>query len=157
MKIAAIIIVLLGLTVTGFLLLRGKSSKTTTQAVKRNSSDFPPEMVERINQARAECEKVRSQDPQFFEAVSKAMFDRDPIGINFETNTDEYDSEAGTVIPRLNNCASVDDVVTVLHEEFTKWFEASAGAREKYRELAKDIWDLYKNRSHNSGNGTRGP
>ena len=152
MKIAIIIIVLLGLVVTGYLLLRDKSSKTMPQAVKINRSDFPPEMIERINQARVEREKVRSQDPQFFEAVSRVMFDRDPMGINFETNTDEYDSEAGTVIPRLNTCASAADVATVLHEEFTKWFEETAGTRDRYVELAKDIWALYKSRSHNSGN-----
>ena len=116
-----------------------------------NSSDFSPELVDRIDKARAEREKLRSQDPQFFEAVSKAMFERDPMGINYETNTDEYDGEAGTVIPRLSTCVSVDDVVTVLHEEFTKWFHPSpAGPREKYVELAQDIWALYKQRGPNN-------
>jgi hypothetical protein len=48
------------------------------------------------------------------------MFLRDPIGINFKTNTDEYDAEAGTVIPRLEKCSSSDDVAIVVHEEFKR-------------------------------------
>jgi len=33
----------------------------------------------------------------------------DPIGINFEVNTDEYESEAGTILPKLRSCRSADD------------------------------------------------
>ncbi|MBC3767461.1 hypothetical protein H8B19_16405 [Neptunicella marina] len=74
------------------------------------------------------------------------MFKHDPIGINFEDNTDEYDPEAGTVIPRLPSCKSADDVVTVLHEEFNYWFGAdTAGNRSRYKELGTEIWSIWQN------------
>ncbi len=75
------------------------------------------------------------------------MFKRDLIGINFETNTDEYDAEAGSVIPRLADCSSPEDVAAVLHEEFLAWFGSeTAGTREIYADLAKDIWALTQSR-----------
>jgi hypothetical protein len=139
------VIMLLAVAAIGFWLMKSKLSK----AIDKNDSGFSPELVDRINRASAEREQIRRQDPQFFAAVSKAMFEHDPMGINFETNTDEYDAEAGTVIPRLSACASAEDVVIVLHEEFQRWFDVTAGTREKFIDLAKDIWNLYKQRKPN--------
>lgn len=104
---------------------------------------FTPEVTERIARARAARQAVQGEDPSFFAAVSGTMFKHDPIGINFSDNTDEYDAEAGTVIPRLKTCSSPDEVATVLHEEFQAWFGAeTAGARTAYLALAKELWNL---------------
>ena len=59
----------------------------------------------------------------------------------------EYDAEAGTVIPRLQECHSSADVATVLHEEFERWFgEETAGPRDRYLELAAEIWACWTTR-----------
>lgn len=112
-----------------------------------SGSEFPPEVLQRINLARAERSAVQEKEPIFFAAVSKAMFERDPIGINFGENTDEYDAEAGTVIPRLAACRSAEDVAQVLLEEFRSWFGVeTAGDLPAYRVLAADIWSLQERR-----------
>jgi hypothetical protein len=109
------------------------------------ADELPPEVVERVKQQRIVRELVRKANPKLFAAVSSAMFRRDPIGITFKTNTDEYDAEAGTVIPRLKECSSSEDVATVLHQEFVRWFGAeTAGERARYVGLSKDIWALWK-------------
>lgn len=79
----------------------------------RSGADWPPEMIEKVNKDRAARDQVKKQYRDLFASVSAAMFRHDPIGINFETNTDEYDPEAGTVIPRLNACCSGEDVIDV--------------------------------------------
>ena len=108
-----------------------------------NGSGFPPEVLAQIDQARAARSVVQARNPSFFAAVSRAMFERDPIGINFTDNTDEYDAEAGTVIPRLSACRSAADVAQILHEEFRAWFGAeTAGEISAYRALGQDIWLL---------------
>lgn len=71
------------------------------------------------------------------------MFRCDPIGINFGTNTDEYDAEAGTVIPRLSTCTSAEDVEKVLREEFSRWFGADITGRAQFTTLAKEVWKLW--------------
>ena len=112
-----------------------------------SDDEFPPEVVARLSQARSARAAVQANDPEFFLAVSSAMFKHDLVGINFDDNTDEYDAEAGTVIPRLASCSSVEDVARVLHEEFLAWFSAeTAGEVPAYRALANEIWQLKRNR-----------
>ena len=102
---------------------------------------FPPEVLERLERARAARRAVQANDPAFFATVSGAMFKHDPIGINVGDNTDEYDAEAGTVIPRLSTCSSTEDVASVLQEEFSAWFgDETAGDIAAYRGLAAAIW-----------------
>jgi hypothetical protein len=95
------------------------------------------------NRARVRQERnlLKEQHGAFFTKVSELMFMHDPIGINFTDNTDEYDAEAGTVIPRLATCRNVEDLLSVLHEEFCRWFGPdTAGPLSVYEPLARDIW-----------------
>jgi hypothetical protein len=77
-----------------------------------------------------------------YEQLSNILFTEDPIGINFEENTDEYNPEVGTILPRLHSCVSIDDVRQVLYEEFVRWFDvATAGPPKNYQVAAKRIWE----------------
>ena len=74
--------------------------------------------------------------PELFNTLSSLLFKTDPIGINFETNTDEYDPEVGTIIPRLRAAQSEADVQRIVHEEFCRWFDKkTAGPLEDIGEL----------------------
>jgi hypothetical protein len=59
---------------------------------------------------------------RLFDDLSALLFRHDPIGINFATNTDEYNPEARTILPRLPQCHSAPDVPKVIVEEFHRWF-----------------------------------
>jgi len=73
-------------------------------------------------------------------SVAEMLFRHDPIGINFEDNLDEYYPEARTILPKLRDCHSAQDVTSVVHEEFVRWFEPeTAGPREKYQLLSEEI------------------
>lgn len=50
--------------------------------------------------------------------VSRILFEADPIGINFESNTDEYDAEAETIVIALRSASNVDDARATIHEAF---------------------------------------
>ena len=76
---------------------------------------------ERISEER---QQLKATYGELFDAVAAVLFRSDPIGISFETNLDEYASEAGTILPRLKTCESADDVLRVVHEEFVRWFFA---------------------------------
>ena len=66
----------------------------------------------------------------------------DPIElISIGAPHDEYDPEVGTILPRLKEASSARDVQQVLHEEFTKWFNAElAGPSESYQAAAQELW-----------------
>lgn len=92
----------------------------------------------------SERKALKKQYGELYDCVAAALFEDDPIGINFEENTDEYEPEAGTIIPRLTQAQSVQDVVAIVHEEFCRWFGAEdAGPIEKYKNVASKIWELW--------------
>lgn len=84
---------------------------------------------------------------QLFDGVSALLFRHDPMGINFDFNTDEYDPEARTILPRLSDCRSEADVLKVVIEEFHKWFgEAIRADKARYDLIATEIWKLWAER-----------
>lgn len=107
-------------------------------------SGFPPEVVEQHKRNKAQREELKRQYGGLFESISTALFRDDPMGINFETNTDEYEPEVGTILPRLRTCKSEQDVLNVVYEEFTKWFDpASVGPKERYTKVSAEIWAIW--------------
>src|SRR5262245_24463520 len=92
----------------------------------------------------AERDALKRQYGKLFAAISEALFEADPIGINFEVNTDEYEPEVGTIIPRLGSAQSPEDVQAIVHEEFCRWFHpVDAGPRERYAAVSAKIWTLW--------------
>jgi hypothetical protein len=88
---------------------------------------------------------LKQQYGAVFDAVTALLFEVDPMGINFGDNTDEYEPETGTILPRLADAKSVDDVQTIVYEEFCRWFdEVEAGPRESYGELSVKIWQAWQ-------------
>ena len=88
--------------------------------------------------------RLRREYGTLFDVVAEILFRHDPVGINFDSNTDEYEPEAETILPRLWNCRSAEDAAEVVHQEFQHWFTPEvAGPREKYDELAAEIWRVW--------------
>ncbi len=104
-----------------------------------------PRTREEILEARR---RARENYGELFDATAALLYRHDPIRIAFDNlNTDEYAPEAETILPRLGNCSSSDEVLKVVHEEFVRWFgAATAGPRESYAKIASELWTLW--RSH---------
>jgi hypothetical protein len=122
---------------------------------KRKSEDdkgFPPEVVAKAKADKAAREAIRANDPHLFDKISECLFTNDPMGINSETNTYEYEPEVGTIIPRLAFCSSEQDVHNVVYEEFCTWFGDSAGKKENYSKVSTEIWKLWTNKQTQQAN-----
>lgn len=88
---------------------------------------------------------IRLEYGALFDALSKLLFEADPIGLNVETNTDEYEHEVGTIIPRLKHAQSENDTRQIIHEEFCRWFDVkTAGTIEAYSDIASKVWAEWK-------------
>lgn len=78
-------------------------------------------------------------------AVSALLFEADPVGINFTTNTDEYDAEAETIVIALSDASGPHQLPALVHTIFVHWFDAAtAGPVERYAPLAEPIWELWR-------------
>jgi hypothetical protein len=110
-------------------------------------------IVPRVAAARAERERALVGREDLVSRVEALLFYDDPIGLNFETNTDEYRPEAETIVIRLPEATSQGDVHRIVHEEFARWFDGRiAGPVERYRAVAESIWGLWT-----AGAGGDGP
>jgi hypothetical protein len=76
------------------------------------------------------------------EAVERAINEADPIGLlESGAPADEYSPEIGTIVPKVVDAQSVDEITAVLHEEFVRWFgDDTAGRRQVYEAPARQIW-----------------
>lgn len=91
--------------------------------------------------ARVRRKALRDHYQGLYDRLLAILFEEDPVGINFEDNTDEYEPEVDSILPRLKSCRSASDVQTVVHEEFVRWFDAdTAGPVERYKKVASRIW-----------------
>jgi hypothetical protein len=110
-------------------------------------TEWPPEVVAKVKANKEARENVRAADPELFKMCSDALFKSDPMGINFESNTDEYEPEVGTILPRLPSCVTAEDALSVVYEEFSRWFGTdTAGPKERYRPVSDKIWQIWKER-----------
>ena len=93
-----------------------------------------------------ERRQLKTEYGLLFDSAAALLFRHDPIGIAFDNeNIDEYESEAGTILPRLRGCKSPADALRAIHEEFVRWFGAdTAGPAEKYAVIASEIWQLWQ-------------
>ncbi len=102
-----------------------------------------PKWIEDARVARAELKKSHAK---LFQEVSAILYKLDPIGIGAKIGSpsDEYDAEAGTIIPRLGACQSARDVQKVVFEEFVRWFgDDTAGKLDSYLEEGAQIWEAW--------------
>jgi hypothetical protein len=93
-----------------------------------------------------ERRQLKAEYGRLFDGLSALLFRHDPVGIAFDNeNTDEYDAETGTILPRLRTCESSADVMRVVHEEFCRWFgSGTAGSADHYAQIADETWQLWR-------------
>jgi hypothetical protein len=96
---------------------------------------------------RINKEQLSGTYKKLYYCVSAILFDDDIEGINFGSNDYEYEPEVETILPRLPETESIEDVQQVISEEFNHWF-GSTRDLDEYYVTAKEIWaawNSYKN------------
>ncbi len=103
------------------------------------------ELRELARLSKEEKRRLKSAYGQLYSTVSEILFRNDPIGFNFDENTDEYEPEVGTILPRLQDCTILMDVRRTIHQEFVRWFDSDiAGPEDKYQRIAEEVWIAWK-------------
>ena len=89
--------------------------------------------------------KLVGKSDELMAEIAAILFEEDPLGISIGFNNDEYESEAGTILPRLREASCAQDVEDMVYKEFCGWFGIEeAGPRERYRGTAARIWNAWR-------------
>jgi hypothetical protein len=101
-------------------------------------------MTKTREQIREERRRLKAEYGELFDVLSALLFHHDPISIAAAgAPKDEYEPETGTILPRLKDCGSAEDVRRVVHEEFVRWFDpVTAGPENAYAKIAAEIWEI---------------
>ena len=80
-------------------------------------------------------------DSDLYDKTLAVLTTGDPIGlIRGGAPPDEYSPEARTILPRMVDAASLDEVREIVHQEFVRWFGAEiAGEKTRYERIAIDL------------------
>jgi hypothetical protein len=97
-----------------------------------------------VVRARQTRRQLLTGQQELVEHIADLLFRHDPIGINFEHNTDEYQPEAETITVRLPEAATEHELQRIVHEEFVRWFGNTAGTAESYNSIAREIWQIWR-------------
>ncbi|HFB65967.1 MAG TPA: hypothetical protein ENJ60_10560 [Aeromonadales bacterium] len=90
--------------------------------------------------------KLKLQYKNLYSDIESILFKHDLMGINYEYNTDEYEPEVDTIIPRLKEAKNIEDVTIIVYEEFLRWFGIELMGKknnEKYKSVATEIWKAW--------------
>ena len=102
------------------------------------------EIVARIDAASKERKRKLAGQEHAVEALERLLFEHDPIGINFESNVDEYRPEAETILLRRAEATTIADLTRIIHEEFINWFgDDTAGPPSRYEAIALELWTTW--------------
>jgi hypothetical protein len=88
--------------------------------------------------------RLKQEYRHLHDSLTELLYRYDPIGLAvLGAPTDEYVAEAGSIIPRLREAKSKNDVRRIVHQEFVRWFDGSeeAGSESAYDGIAQEIWD----------------
>ncbi len=99
--------------------------------------------MDKKNLLRLSKRPLWNQFPELYTAIVTILFQYDPVGICDDSNATqetEYAPEVDTLLPRLKEAASLEELLQIVHEEFVFWFGISAGPIERYEQVAADIW-----------------
>jgi hypothetical protein len=98
-----------------------------------------------VIRARETRQRLLAGDLALVAQLEELLFRHDPIGLNFEYNTDEYRSEAETITLRLPEADTEHALQRIIHEEFVHWFGADiAGHSERYASIARETWQTWR-------------
>jgi hypothetical protein len=90
--------------------------------------------------------RLRAEYQGLYDRLLAILFRHDPVGINFGTNTDEYDPEVQTILPRLSEAGSAEDLRRVVGEEFVRLFGIDYLSRDEptFHRMVDEIWQAWR-------------
>ncbi|QOR61027.1 hypothetical protein ACM66Z_06090 [Sulfurovum sp. ST-21] len=77
--------------------------------------------------------------------ISAILLKYDPMNVGAAiAEDDEYDLEAATILSRIKEVHTKEELADIVFEEFQSWYGKDAvGERKKYEAMAAEIWEIW--------------
>ncbi len=72
-------------------------------------------------QRRAARKRFQAQYRALYDELLEILFQLDPIGVH-RTNTEKFVPELATILPRLRDARSPEDVEQIIQQELRRWY-----------------------------------
>jgi len=73
-------------------------------------------------QRRAARKRFQAQYRALYDEVLEILFQIDPLGIHQQDNADKLVPETVSILARLRDARSAEDVEQLIHEELRRWY-----------------------------------
>lgn len=94
---------------------------------------------------RQQHRMLQKEYGKFYRDVSDIVFRHNPIELDGNRNTGEYDPEVDVLLSRIREAENLNALQELLFEVFLADFgEESCGGRERYNIAASEIWKAYE-------------
>jgi hypothetical protein len=77
--------------------------------------------VHEAAQRRAARKRFQAHYHALYDELLEILFQLDPIGVH-RTTTDKFVPEVATILPRLRDARSPDDVEQIIQQELRRWY-----------------------------------
>ena len=78
--------------------------------------------VNEAEQRRAARQRFQAHYRALYDEVLEILFQLDPIGVHQRTNTEKFVPELATILPRLRDARSPEDVEQIIQQELRRWY-----------------------------------
>ncbi len=79
-------------------------------------------VMNEAEQRRAARKRFQAQYRALYDEVLEILLQIDPLGVHQQDNTDEFVPETASILARLRDARSAEDVEQILHEELRRWY-----------------------------------
>jgi len=114
----------------------------------RAESDADARLRRKAEYSQALRKMLKKRYGVLYDQVTLVLGEADPIGMGLALDFNEYEPEAETILPRLTECSSVQELEVVIYEEFCNWFSEEQASeprvREKFQPIAVKVWELWR-------------
>ena len=131
---------------TAAILIVSCGNNNTEMTNRKAQDNFDRQLSESMKDTlfALNLDSVKSKYGDRFMELRTIINRHDPIGLlAIGAPEDEYESEVKTIIIQLDNEKTEQQIHDLVYQEFIRWFndKSTAGTKENYTGLAKDIYD----------------
>ena len=94
-------------------------------------------MVNDTDQQRAARKRFQVHYRALYDDVLETLFELDPIGVHRQNTMERFVPEAASILPRLQDARSPEDVEQIIHEELQRWYGRRRLARQDPERLTR--------------------